>query len=153
LQNQDLAKLKDIIPKFLEEVRKDKTFANADVNLKFTKPEIQVTVDRMKIKDLGLSTQDVISAMQSAFSGGRLAYFIMGGYQYQVIAQVDREQRDEPADITKLYVTNSRGEKIPLSAVVHLQTSTNPSTLFHFNRYKAATISASLAEGKTIGMV
>ena len=151
LQNQDLAKLKDIIPKFLEEVRKDKTFANADVNLKFTKPEIQVTVDRMKIKDLGLSTQDVISAMQSAFSGGRLAYFIMNGYQYQVIAQVDREERDEPADITRLYVTNSSGQNIPLSAVVHLQTSTSPATLFHFNRYKAATISASLAEGKTIG--
>jgi len=151
LQNQDLNKLKDIIPKFLEEVRKDKTFANADVNLKFTKPEIQVTVDRMKIKDLGLSTQDVISAMQSAFSGGRLAYFIMNGYQYQVIAQVDRTERDEPADITRLYVTNSKGQNIPLSAVVHLQTSTSPATLFHFNRYKAAIISASLSEGYTIG--
>lgn len=151
LQNQDLSKLKDMIPKFLEEVHKDKTFANADVNLKFTKPEVQVTVDRMKIKDLGLSTQDVISAMQSAFSGGRLAYFIMNGYQYQVIAQVDRDVRNEPADITRLYVTNSRGEHIPLSAVVHLQTSTSPATLFHFNRYKSAIISASLAEGKTIG--
>lgn len=151
LQNQDLNKLKDMIPKFLEEVRKDKTFANADVNLKFTKPEVQVTVDRMKIKDLGLSTQDVISAMQSAFSGGRLAYFIMNGYQYQVIAQVERDVRNEPADITRLYVTNSQGQHIPLSAVVHLQTSTSPATLYHFNRYKSAIISASLAEGKTIG--
>ncbi|HWB25912.1 MAG TPA: efflux RND transporter permease subunit [Chitinophagaceae bacterium] len=151
LQNQDLNKLKDIIPKFLEEVHKDKTFANADVNLKFTKPEVQVTVDRMKIRDLGLSTQDVISAMQSAFSGGRLAYFIMNGYQYQVIAQVERGERDEPADITRLYVTNSKGQHIPLSAVVHLQTSTSPATLYHFNRYKAAIISASLSEGYTIG--
>jgi len=151
LQNQDLNKLKEMIPKFLEEVHKDKTFANADVNLKFTKPEVQVTVDRMKIKDLGLSTQDVISAMQAAFSGGRLAYFIMNGYQYQVIAQVDRDVRNEPADITRLYVTNSRGEHIPLNAVVHLQTSTSPATLYHFNRYKSAIISASLADGKTIG--
>jgi len=151
LQNQDLAKLKAMIPRFLDEVRKDKAFANSDVNLKFTKPELQVTVDRMKIKDLGLSTQDVISAMQSAFSGGRLAYFIMNGYQYQVIAQVDRNERNAPDDIQKLYVRNSRGENIPLSAVVHLQPSTSASTLFHFNRYKAATISASLAEGKTIG--
>lgn len=151
LQNQDLNKLKDMIPKFLEEVRKDKTFGNADVNLKFTKPEIQVTVDRMKIKDLGLSTQDVISAMQAAFSGGRLAYFIMNGYQYQVIAQVDRDVRNEPEDITRLYVTNSKGDHIPLSAVVHLQASTSPATLYHFNRYKSAIISASLADGKTIG--
>ena len=76
LQNQDLDKLKEAIPKFLAEVRKDKTFSNVDVNLKFNKPEVDITFDRMKIKDLGLSTQDVISAMQSAFSGGRLAYFI-----------------------------------------------------------------------------
>ncbi len=151
LQNQDLDKLKDMIPKFLDEVRKDKTFSNSDVNLKFTKPELQVTVDRMKIKDLGLSTQDVISAMQSAFSGGRLAYFIMNGYQYQVIAQVDRAERNDPTDIQKLYVRNSRGDNIPLSAVIHLQASTSASTLFHFNRYKAATISASLSEGKTVG--
>jgi HAE1 family hydrophobic/amphiphilic exporter-1/multidrug efflux pump len=151
LQNQDLNKLKDMIPKFLDEVRKDPTFSNSDVNLKFSKPELQITVDRMKIKDLGLSTQDVISAMQSAFSGGRLAYFIMNGYQYQVIAQVDRSERNDPTDIKKLYVRNSRGDKIPLSAVIRLKASTSASTLFHFNRYKAATISASLADGKTVG--
>ena len=144
-------KLKEIIPKFLEEARKDKTFSNVDVNLKFNKPELQLTVDRMKVKDLGLSTQDVIAAMQAAFSGGRLAYFIMNGYQYQVIAQVERTDRNKPADIEKLYVRNNRGENIPLSAVVHLEESSSPTTLYHFNRYKAATISASLAEGKTIG--
>jgi len=151
LENQDLNKLKDIIPKFLDEARKDKTFSNVDVNLKFNKPEVQITVDRMKAKDLGLSTQDVIAAMQSAFSGGRLAYFIMNGYQYQVIAQVDRTDRNKPVDIEKIYVRNNTGQSIPLDAVVHMEESSSPSTLFHFNRYKAATISASLAEGKTIG--
>ncbi|MDE3143794.1 MAG: efflux RND transporter permease subunit [Bacteroidota bacterium] len=151
LQNQDLNKIKVVLPKFLEEVRKDKTFANADVNLKFNKPELQITVDRMKVKDLGLSTSDVISAMQSAFSGGRMAYFIMNGYQYSVIAQVDRTDRNKPNDIEKIYVRNNKGENIPLDAVVHIEEGSNPSTLYHFNRYKAATISASLAEGKTIG--
>ncbi len=151
LENQDLNKLKEMIPKFLDEARKDKTFSNVDVNLKFNRPEVQITVDRMKVKDLGLSTQDVISAMQSAFSGGRLAYFIMGGYQYQVIAQVDRGDRNKPIDINHIYVQNAKGENISLDAVVHMEESSSPSTLFHFNRYKAATISASLAEGKTIG--
>ncbi len=151
LQNQDLNKLKDIIPKFLEAARQDKTFANVDVNLKFNRPELQVTVDRVKVKDLGLSTSDVIAAMQGAFSGGRLAYFIMNGYQYQVIAQVERSDRNAPVDITNLYVRNSSGNNIPLSAVVHLQESTSPATLYHFNRYKAATVSAVLNEGYTIG--
>lgn len=151
LQNQDMAKLKEILPKFLEEVRKDKTFANSDVNIKFNKPEVQLTVDRMKIKDLGLSTTDVVAAIQSAYSGGRLAYFIMNGFQYQVIAQVERDKRNNPNDIRNLYVRNKNGDNIPLDAVVHLTESSNPSTLYHFNRFKAATISASLAEGKTIG--
>ncbi len=105
----------------------------------------------MKIKDLGLSTEDVISALQSAFSGGRLAYFIQDGYQYSVIAQVERKDRNKPQDINDLYVRNSAGDLIPLNAVVHMQESTSPATLYHFNRYKAATISASLAEGYTIG--
>lgn len=151
LQNQDLDKLRDVIPKFLDEARKDKTFANVDVNLKFNRPELQLTVDRMKIKDLGLSTEDVIATIQAAFSGGRLAYFIQNGFQYQVIAQVERTDRNKPGDIEKLYVRNNKGESIPLDAVVHLKESTNPATLFHYNRYKAATISASLAEGYTIG--
>lgn len=151
LQNQDLNKLKEMIPKFLEEARKDKTFANVDVNLKFNKPEIRLTIDRMKVKDLGLSTQDVVAAIQAAFSGGRMAYFIMNGFQYQVVAQVERDMRNNPNDIRNLYVRSSKGENIPLDAVVHLEESTNPATIYHFNRYKSATISASLAEGKTIG--
>jgi hydrophobe/amphiphile efflux-1 (HAE1) family protein len=151
LQNQDLDKLKKIMPAFLDAARKDKTFSNVDVNLKFNKPELQVSVDRMKIKDLGLSTNDVIAAMQAAFSGGRLAYFIMNGYQYYVIAQLERTDRNEPTDISKVYVRNKSGDNIPLDAVIHVENNSNPSTLFHFNRYKSATVSASLAPGKTIG--
>ncbi|MEO8862344.1 MAG: efflux RND transporter permease subunit, partial [Ginsengibacter sp.] len=151
VENQDLEKLRTILPKFLEEAKKDKTFSNVDVNLKFNTPELQLTIDRMKIKDLGLSSQDVLSAIQAAFSGGRLAYFIQNGFQYSVIAQVERNDRNTPSDISKLYVRNNTGQNIPLSAIVHTKESSNPATLYHFNRYKAATISASLAEGYTIG--
>ncbi len=151
LQNQDIEKMKDIIPKFLDEAKKDKTFSNVDANLKFNKPEVDITVDRMKVKDLGLSSQDVASTIQAAFSGGRLAYFLRDGHQYSVIAQVERSDRNKPDDISKLYVRNNKGQSIPLSAVVKLEDSSSPPTLFHYNRYKSATISASLAEGKTIG--
>lgn len=151
IQNVDLNKIKTVLPKFLEEARNEKTFQNVDVNLKFNKPELLMTFDRIKIKDLGLSTQDVVSAVQGAFSGRRLAYFTMNGRQYQVIGQVERTDRKQPLDITNVYVTNSRAERIPLSAVVKLEESSNPSTIYHFNRLKSAIISASLAEGKTIG--
>jgi HAE1 family hydrophobic/amphiphilic exporter-1/multidrug efflux pump len=151
LQNLDFEKIKTVIPKFLEEARKDKTFQNVDVNLKFNKPELQLTIDRIKAKDLGLSIIDVADVVSSAFSGRRLAYFIMNGKQYEVISQVAYKDRQKPADIEKLYVRNNRGESIPLKAVVKLEENSNPPTLYHFNRFKAATISASLAEGMTIG--
>ncbi len=151
LQNLDFEKIKTVIPKFLEEARKDKTFQNVDVNLKFNKPEIQLTIDRLKARDLGLNISDIADVVQSAFSGRRLAYYIMNGKQYQVISQVAYTDRQAPNDISKLYVRNSNGENIPLNSVVKLEESSNPPSLYHYNRFKSATISASLAEGKTIG--
>ena len=151
LQNVDLARIREALPKFLEAARQDPTFQNVDTNLKFNKPEVQLRFDRLKIRDLGLTTQAVVGAVQGAFGGRRMAYFLRDGRQYQVIGQVERDQRGKPGDISQLYVTNNRGESIPLSAVVRTEEDTNPSTLYHFNRLKAATVSAQLAEGKTVG--
>ena len=113
----------------MEEARKNPIFQNVDVNLKFNKPELQLTIDRIKAKDLGLSTTDVAAAVQAAFSGRRLAYFIMNGKQYQVIGQVERPDRNKPTDISKLYVRNNRGENIPLSAVINLTESSSPNAV------------------------
>lgn len=151
LQNLDFEKLKEVLPRFLEEARKSPVFQNVDANLKFNKPELQLTIDRIRAKDLGLTTTDVASVVQAAFSGRRLAYFTMNSKQYEVIAQVEKTDRSTPTDIEKLYVVNNRGERIPLSAVVKLEESSNPPTLYHYNRFRSATVSASLAEGMTIG--
>ncbi len=151
IQNLDFEKIKAVIPKFLEEARKDPTFSNVDVNLKFNKPELQLQIDRIKAKALGLSITDVGGAIQAAFSGRRAGYFTMNGRQYQVISQVERANRNEPVDINNIYVSTSTGDKIPLSSVVQMVETSNPPSLYHYNRFKAATMSASLAEGKTIG--
>ena len=151
VQNLDFAKLREVIPKFLEAARNDKTFQNVDVNLKFSKPEVDIVINRIKARELGLTVSDIASVMQSAFSGRRLAYFIMNGRQYQVISQVGLQDRQQPTDISKLYVRNNLGNNIALSEVIDISTNANPPSLYHFNRYKSATISASLAEGKTIG--
>jgi HAE1 family hydrophobic/amphiphilic exporter-1/multidrug efflux pump len=151
VQNLDFDKLKEVIPKFLDAARNDKTFQNVDVNLKFNKPEVDIVIDRIKARELGLTVSDIAGVMQSAFSGRRLAYFIMNGRQYQVISQVGLQDRQQATDISKLYVRNNLGNNIALSEVLKISTNANPPSLFHFNRYKAATISASLAEGRTIG--
>jgi len=151
IQNLDFEKLKGIIPKFIEAAKSDKTFQNVDVNLKFNKPEVDITINRIKARELGLTVEDIAGVLQSAFSGRRVAYFIMNGKQYQVMSQVAMKDRQKPADITKLYVRNAKGESIALTTVLDISTNASPPTLYHYNRFKAATISASLADGKTIG--
>ncbi len=151
IQNLDFKKLKEVIPKFLDAARSDKTFQNVDVNLKFNKPEVDILIDRIKTRNLGLTVTDIAAVLESAFSGRRLAYFIMNGRQYQVISQVGLPERQQPTDITKLYVRNNLGNNIALSEVLNMSPYANPPSLYHFNRYKSATISASLADGKTIG--
>jgi HAE1 family hydrophobic/amphiphilic exporter-1/multidrug efflux pump len=151
IENLDFAKIQSVIPKFLEAARKDKTFQNVDVNLKFNKPEFDLNIDRMRVRDLGLTTYDVSQALQAAFSGARSAYFIMNDRQYQVITQVVRGDRTTPTDINKIYIRNNKGLSIPISSVLNVVENSNPPNLYHYNRFNAATISASLAEGKTIG--
>ena len=151
IENLDFAKIQSVIPKFLEAARKDKTFQNVDVNLKFNKPEFDLNIEIMRARDLGLTTYDISQALQSAFSGARSAYFIMNDRQYQVITQVVRGDRSTPTDINKIYLRNNKGESIPISSVLKVVENSNPPNLYHYNRFNAATISASLAEGKTIG--
>ena len=151
LQNLDLEKIRLALPKFLAAARQDATFASVDANLKFDTPELRLTFDRLRIRDLGLTTEQVAQTVQAAFGGRRMAYFLRGGRQYQVIGQVGRDARSTPADLARLYVRNVRGESIPLAAVVRAEESASPATLYHFNRLKSATVSAQLAEGRTIG--
>lgn len=151
IQNLEFDKIQEALPRFLEEARKDTVFSNVDVNLKFNKPEINLTVDRLKATNLGVNEIDISNTLQLALSGGRYDYFLRNGKQYQVIGQVERPERSMPADLTSLYVRNNSGELIQLDNLVKMEENSSPPTLYHFNRYKSATVSASLAEGHTLG--
>lgn len=151
LQNQDFAKLQADLPKFLDEVNRNPTFQGVDVNLKFNRPELVITIDRERAQNLGVSVQAIAQTLQFAYGGVRYGYFNRIGKQYQIIGQVDRENRDAPLDLQSLYVRNARGELIQLDNVVNVSEQSSPPQLYHYNRYKAATVSAGLASGKTIG--
>jgi len=151
IQTLDFEKLKTVVPKFLDEARKDPVFANVDVNLKFSKPELQVNIDRLKAAELGVSVLDVSQTLQLALSGRRFGYFLQNGRQYQVIGQVDRANRDEPLDLAALYIRNAQGEMVQLDNIVSFVETSNPPQLYHHNRYKSATISAAPAPGITLG--
>ncbi len=151
IQAPDFEKLREYLPKFMEEVSKDSTFEISDANLKFSKPELQITIDREKAQSLGVSVQDVAQTMQLAFAGQRFGYFTMNGRQYQVIGQYDRENRDEPLDLKSMFVKSNKGTLIQLDNIVHAEEESSPPQLFHYNRYMSATVQAALAPGKTIG--
>lgn len=151
LQNIDFEKLEKVLPRFLDEANAEKTFQGVDVDLKFNKPELSVTMDRAKASEMGISINDVSQTLQFALSNGRMGYFTISGKQYQVIGQVFRGNRDAPVDLTQYYVRAKNGQLITIDNIVQIKESTSPSKIFHFNRFKSATISANLAPGKTIG--
>lgn len=151
IQAPNFQKLEEFLPKFLDETRNYPIFTIVDVNLKFNKPELKLSIDREKARSLGVSTADIAQTIQAAFSGQRFGFFIKDGKQYQVIGQFSRENRDEPIDLKSTYVKNNRGELIQLDNVVFTEEQSAPPQLFRFNRYVSATVSAGLAPGKTLG--
>lgn len=151
IQNNDFNKLAQVLPRFLEEAQKNPIFQGVDADLKFNKPELRINVDRIKAAQLGISVEDVSQTLQLALSNRRFGYFTKEGKQYQVMGQVFRNDRDDPTDLKSLYVRTASGQMISLDNVVSFTEETTPSTIYHFNRYKSATVSAGLAPGKTVG--
>jgi HAE1 family hydrophobic/amphiphilic exporter-1/multidrug efflux pump len=151
IQAPNFEKLQEKIPQFLEEASKDPTFSMVDVNLKFNKPEINISIDREKAQSLGVSVIDVAQTLQLSLSGQRFGYFIMNGRQYQVIGQFEEADRDAPIDLTSLFVRSNTGQLIQLDNLVTMQERSSPPQLYHNNRYMSATVSAGLAPGKSIG--
>ncbi|SFD88887.1 efflux RND transporter permease subunit [Flavobacterium phragmitis] len=151
IQAPNFDKLREKIPLFMNEVNKSDVFSTTDVNLKFNKPEVNVTIDRAKAESLGISILDIAQTLQLSLSGQRFGYFIKNGKQYQVIGQFDQKDRSKPLDLTSMFVKNKNGELIQMDNVVKVYEQSNPPQLYHNNRYMSATVAAGLAPGKSMG--
>ncbi len=151
LQAPNIDKLREVLPAFMAKVNDNPVFQMADVNLKFSKPELQITINRDKATTLGVSTQTIGQTLQLALSGQRMGYFYMNGKQYQILAEINRQQRNKPLDLKSLYVRNDLGQMIQLDNVVDTKEEAAPPQLYRYNRFVAATVSAGLQPGKTIG--
>jgi multidrug efflux pump subunit AcrB len=150
IQAPNFEKLKEKIPEFMDKAEQDPTFSIVDLNLKFNKPEIYVTIDREKAESLGVSVLDIAQTLQLSLSGQRFGYFMMNGKQYQVMGQFDKKDRDEPLDLTSMFVKSKDGLLIQLDNLVSTEEQSSPPQLYHNNRYMSATVSAGLASGKSI---
>jgi multidrug efflux pump len=151
LQAPNIEKLQAFIPPFLEKVNASPYFQMADVDLKFTKPETRILIDRDKAALLGVSTRDIGQTLQYALSGQRMGYFYMNGKQYQILGEINRQQRNTPVDLKTIYIKNNMGQMIQMDNLVKLEESVAPPQLYRYNRFNSATISAGLAPGYSLG--
>jgi len=151
IQAKNLDSLKVVIPLFLNEVAKSEVFANSDINLRFTKPEISISIDRDKASLMGVSIQNIAQTLQLSMSEQRIGYFIRNGKQYQIMSQIDQSMRNKPVDLANIYVRNDAGELVQLDNLIKMEESSTPPQLFRYNRFVSATVSASLSKGYTLG--
>lgn len=151
LQATSLEKLEKVLPEFLNQVYSNPVFQMADVDLKFSSPEVRVEINRDKAGTMGVSVRDIAQTLQYGLSGQRMGYFYMNGKQYEILGQINRQQRNQPANIKSIYIRNDKGEMIQLDNLVEFVESIAPPKLYHYNRFLSTTVSAGLAEGKTIG--
>ncbi|MBF6597876.1 MAG: efflux RND transporter permease subunit [Fermentimonas sp.] len=151
LQAPNIEKLQEFIPPFLERMNASPYFQMADVDLKFTKPETRINIDRDKAALLGVSTRDIGQTLQYALSGQRMGYFYMNGKQYQILGEINRQQRNTPVDLRTIYIKNNAGNMIQMDNLVKLEESVAPPQLYRYNRFNSATMTAALAPGYSLG--
>ena len=151
LQTTNIEKLQEVLPTFLAKVYDNPTFQMADVNLKFSKPEVRIEINRDKANIMGVSTRNLAQVLQYGLSGQRMGYFYMNGKQYEILGEINRQQRNTPANLKSLYIRTKDGEMVQLDNLVDLVGGIAPPKLYRYNRFVSATVSAGLAKGKTIG--
>lgn len=151
IQAKNLDSLKTAIPRFMSEVAQSDVFSNSDVNLRFTKPELSISIDRDKASMMGVSIQNIAQTLQLSMSEQRIGYFIRNGKQYQIMSQIDQSMRNKPVDLANIYVRNDVGELIQLDNLITMEESSTPPQLFRYNRFVSATVSAALSKGYTLG--
>ncbi len=151
LQTTSLDKLQEVLPVFLTKVYENPVFQMADVDLKFSKPEVRIEINRDKANIMGVSTKNIAQVLQYGLSGQRMGYFYMNGKQYEILGEINRQQRNKPADLKSIYIRTDNGNMVQMDNLVDLVGGIAPPKLYRYNRFVSATVSAGLAKGKTIG--
>ena len=151
LQATSIEKLEEVLPKFMAKVYDSPVFQMADVDLKFSKPELRIEINREKANLMGVNTKDIAQTLQYGLSGQRLGYLYLNGKQYEIVGEINRQQRNSPANLKSIYMRSTEGEMIQMENLVELIEGIAPPKLYRYNRFVSATISAGLTEGKTIG--
>ena len=147
---EQLAEWRDILE---ETIRTDNpNLINVDDDYKETKPQIRVSIDRNRAGDLGVTVDNIGRTLETFMGSRRVTTYIEDGEEYDVILEGERSQQRTPGDMSNIFVRSDRsGELIPLSNLVKVVEYAGPATLNRFNRVRAITIEADLADGYSLG--
>lgn len=151
VQAPDLPSLIDVMPKLMGQVYQSKKLSFQDPDFKINRPEIGISIDRQRAAQAGISTQEIGRTLQLALSGRRYGYFIYNDRQYEVIGQLDREERSAPSDLHSLFLRAENGEMVSLDNLVTMKESVSPPAIYRYNQSYSVTISATPAPGVSLG--
>jgi multidrug efflux pump len=123
-----------------------------DYDFKETKPQIKVRMDYVRAADLGVTVGEIGRTLETLLGSRRVTTYLDAGEEYDVILEAERDQQRSPADLENIYVRSARTDRlIPLSNLVELEELADSRTLNRYNRVRAITLEASLAQGYTLG--
>ncbi|MHB9086047.1 MAG: efflux RND transporter permease subunit [Thiobacillus sp.] len=151
VQAPSYAELDKAVEALMEKVRAYPGLANADTDLKLNKPQLKVDINRDKAAQMGVGVDTIGRTLETLLGGREVTRFKQAGEQYNVVVQLDPAARATPQDLTALYVRGNEGSLTPLANLVTVTETVAPKELNHFDRQRAAIISANIAPGYTLG--
>ncbi len=155
LQSGNLTELAEYTETMVGRLRGLPELVNVDSDLKITKPELKIRIDRNKAADLGISVREIATTLQVLFGGQDVTTFKREGEQYDVIVQLKRQSRFTRSDLEKIYIRTEGGREgaplVQLSNIVSMEETVGPSQINHYNRIRSSTLRANLAPGVTLG--
>jgi multidrug efflux pump len=152
LQTTDsFARLNEVSLDYMQAVQKSGMFMFLDSDLKFDSPQAVLEIDRDKTAQLGLTMNDVGSALSAMLGGGYVNYFSLADRSYKVIPQVQQQYRLNTDQLGSYYIRTHTGTPVQLSTIAHIVTKTVPQSINHFQQLNSATISGVLLPGVSTG--
>ena len=145
------AETEQTIEPLLEEMRTSGLMQGVDTDLKLNKPELRIRVDRDRAADAGVSVDTIGRTLETMLGGRRVGTFKQNNEEYNVIVQVEPDERRTPEVIDGIFLRSGNGVMVPLSSMVQVTPEIGARELNHFAQRRAITITASLAPGVAMG--
>ena len=151
MTNDEYPKMAPVVQKMLNELQRWPGMQGVDSDLRLNKPELKIRLDRDRVADAGVQVEQIGRLLETALGGRQVTRYKRFGDQYDVIVQLEPRARNEPTDISDLYVRGRNEAMVPLTSLIKVDETVSPRELNHFGQRRAVTFTANLAPGTSLG--